>query len=103
MKKNQKKDHYAEAGVDISSHTSKHVFTYLDLDFDYVVTLCDHARKECPVFGGKIRFIHKPFKDPISATGTGEQVLDAFRKIRDEIRAFVETLPESIMTGADAK
>ncbi len=93
----------AEAGVDISAHTSKHAFEYLDMDFDFVVTLCDHAQKECPVFDRKVRFIHKPFNDPTSATGNGEQVLDAFRKIRDEIRAFVETLPESIMSGADAK
>lgn len=92
----------AEEGVDISSHTSKHVFTYLDMDFDFVITLCDHAKEECPIFGGKTKFVHRAFKDPLSATGSEKQRLDAFRKIRDEIRAFVETLPESVMTGADA-
>ena len=55
------------------------------------------------MFGGKTKLVHKAFKDPLSATGSGEQMLDAFRKTRDEIRAFVETLPESVMTGADAK
>jgi arsenate reductase len=93
----------AEAGVDISDHTSKHVYKFLSLDFDLVITLCDHAKKECPVFGGNAKRIHKPFKDPISATGTDEEVLNAFRKTRDEIRAFVETLPESIMTRTEAK
>ena len=93
----------AEAGVDISVHTSKHVYTFLGLDFDFVITLCDHAKKECPVFGGKAKSVHKPFKDPISASGDDDEVLNAFRKARDEIRAFVETLPESITTGTEAK
>ena len=92
-----------EAGVDISSHVSKHVYIYLGMDFDFVITLCDHAEKECPSFGSKTTRIHKAFKDPISATGSEKEVLDAFRKTRDEIRAFVETLPESIMTIAEAK
>ena len=93
----------AEAGVDISSHTSDHVRTYQDVDFDFVVTMCDYANKECPQFGGKTRLVHKPFQDPISATGSSEQVLDAYRKTRDEIRAFVETLPESIQSGVETK
>lgn len=92
----------AEAGVDISGHTSKHVHTFLGLDFDFVITLCDHAKKECPVFGGNAKLIHKPFNDPISATGTSEEVLNAFRTTRDEIRAFIETLPESIITQTEA-
>ena len=93
----------ADAGVDISAHTSKHVFEYLDMDFDFVVTLCDNAKKECPVFGDKTKLVHRAFIDPFSVTGSGEQILDAFRKTRDEIRAFVETLPESLMAGADVK
>lgn len=93
----------AEVGVDISSYVSKHVFTFLGMDFDFIITLCDYAKKQCPVFGHKTRLIHRAFKDPISASGSDEEILDAFRKTRDEIRAFVETLPESIMTGANAK
>lgn len=92
----------AEAGVDIADHTSKHVYTFLGLDFDFVISLCDNAKKECPAFGGKTAIIHKPFKDPISATGAGDEAMNAFRKIRDEIRTFVETLPESITTGTEA-
>ena len=92
-----------EVGVDISSYVSKHVYIYLGMDFDYVITLCDFAKAQCPKFGDKTKLVHKPFKDPIAATGSGMEILDAFRKTRDEIRAFVETLPESVMTGADAK
>lgn len=98
----------AEAGVDISSHTSKHAYTFLDMDFDYVITLCDHAKEQCPIYGKRTQLVHRAFKDPIAATGDEEQILAAFRKTRDEIRAFVETLPEGLMaegrtTGVDAK
>lgn len=90
----------AEAGVDISSHRSRHVDDLLGIDFDHVITLCGHAREQCPVFGGKARLIHKPFKDPTMAMGSPDQIMAAFRKTRDEIRAFVQTLPESLTTGA---
>jgi arsenate reductase len=98
----------AEAGVDISPHTSKHAFTFLDMDFDYVITLCDHAREQCPIYGKRTQLVHRGFKDPLAATGDEEQVLAAFRKTCDEIRAFVETLPESLTaegrtTGVDMK
>jgi len=90
----------AEAGVDISSQRSEHVDDYLGIDFDYVITLCDNARDQCPVFGGGARTIHRPFKDPILALGSNDEIMNAFRRTRDEIRAFVETLPESVATGA---
>ena len=93
----------AEAGVDISSHVSEHVYDYLDRDFDFVITLCDYAKEKCPAFGGQTTVVHKAFKDPMAATGSEAQILDAFRKARDEIRAFVETLPESVTTGANVK
>lgn len=86
----------AEAGVDISSQTSDHVEEFLGIDFDYVITLCGNAKKSCPVFGGGAKLVHKPFKDPVMATGSIEEVMRAFRKTRDKIRAFVETLPESL-------
>ncbi|TKJ33338.1 MAG: arsenate reductase [Planctomycetes bacterium B3_Pla] len=86
----------AEAGVDISSQTSDHVEEFLRIDFDYVITLCDNARESCPVFGGEARLVHKPFKDPVMATGSADEIMRAFRKTRDKIRAFVETLPESL-------
>jgi len=86
----------AEAGVDISSQRSEHVDDYLGIDFDYVITLCDNARDQCPAFPGRSKVIHRPFKDPIAAIGTDEEVMRAFRRTRDEIRAFVESLPESV-------
>jgi len=91
-----------EAGVDISSQTSKHVKDYMAIDFDYVITLCDYASEKCPVFGGKTMVIHKPFEDPTMALGSSEQVMAAFRKVRDRIREFVETLPESLADDAEA-
>ena len=86
----------AEADVDISTHTSKHIDDLGGIDFDYVVTLCDNAAQNCPVFPGKAKVIHKPFKDPYFATGSEEQVKAEFRKIRDQIKAFIETIPKSL-------
>ena len=89
----------AEAGVDISSQTSDHVNDFLEVDFDYVITLCDNAREQCPVFGGKAKLVHRVFEDPTLAVGTADQIMAAFRTTRDKIRAFVETLPESLTTN----
>ena len=86
----------AETEVDISRQTSRHVDNFLGIDFDYVVTLCDKARQHCPVFGGKGRLIHRGFEDATIAVGSEEEIMAAFRKVRDDIRAFVETLPESL-------
>jgi len=90
----------AEAGVDISSQRSEYVNDYLGIDFDYVITLCDNARDRCPTFPGSSKVIHRPFKDPIAATGSNDEIMNAFRKTRDQIRAFVETLPESVSADA---
>ncbi|MHC4203597.1 MAG: arsenate reductase ArsC [Planctomycetota bacterium] len=87
----------AEAGVDISSQTSDHVDEFLTIDFDYVITLCDNAREQCPVFSGKAKLIHRAFEDPTLVMGSSDTILAAFRRARDQIRAFVETLPESLL------
>jgi arsenate reductase (thioredoxin) len=92
----------AEAGVDISSQWSKHVDDLPGIDFDYVITLCGNAKEHCPVFGGEARLVHVPFEDPTLAVGDPEDVMAAFRQIRDEIRAFVETLPDSLTTAGQA-
>ncbi len=86
----------AETGVDISMHQSQHIDEFSGIDFDYVVTLCDYAFESCPVFSGKARIVHKPFEDPYFASGSEEQILTTFRKVRDDIRTFVETMPESL-------
>lgn len=89
----------AEAGIDISMHTSKYSDDLGGIDFDYVVTLCDNAAQNCPVFPGKLKVIHKPFKDPYFATGSEEQVMAEFRKVRDQIKTFIETIPDSLKSS----
>ncbi len=86
----------AEIGIDISNHISKHIDDLKGIDFDYVITLCDNAAENCPIFPGKAKVIHKPFKDPYFATGSEEQVMAEFRKVREQIKEFIETLPESL-------
>ncbi|MDB5355238.1 MAG: arsC [Phycisphaerales bacterium] len=89
----------AEAGVDISSHHSKHVDTLKDIPLDYVVTVCDHANETCPVFPGHAKRVHVGFDDPprlaIDAR-TEEEAMNHYRRVRDEIRDFIATLPEGL-------
>ncbi len=92
----------AEAGVDISAQCSKHVRDLADVHPDYVVTVCGHAQESCPVFPGKTRIVHVGFEDPpFLATGakTEEEALMHYRRVRDEIRAFIERLPEALERG----
>jgi len=86
----------AEAGVDISTQRPKHVDELLGIDFDYVVTICDNAKEKCPVFPGRTRHIHRPFEDPSFMSGTEEQIMAAFRELRDQVKAFVENIPENL-------
>ena len=89
----------AEAGVDISAHRSKNVADFMDVPFDYVITVCGHANETCPVFLGKTKVVHVGFDDPPALakdTKTQEEELDCYRRVRDEIRAYVETLPQSL-------
>jgi arsenate reductase len=75
-----------ETGVDISNHASERVEPYLDQDFDYVITVCDRAQENCPIFPGASKMLHWSFEDPAKAKGTYEQQMSVFRKIRDEIK-----------------
>ena len=84
----------AEAGVDISSQWSKHVDDLKDIDFDYVVTVCDNARESCPVFPRKTKCIHKAFEDPTFMNGTERQIKEAFVKLREQMKEFIEKMPE---------
>ncbi len=86
----------AEAGVDISNHRSKNVRELSDVPFDYVVTVCDHAHETCPLFPGKTRVVHAGFDDPpklAAGMKDEEEILNCYRRVRDEIRDFVEGLP----------
>jgi len=76
-----------ETGIDISRHLPQNVNKFLNSEFDYVITVCDHARETCPVFTGRVKHIrHIGFVDPAEATGTEEEILAVFRKVRDEIK-----------------
>jgi len=76
-----------EVGIDISKNYPKKVDQFLNDYFDYIITVCDNAKETCPVFIGKVgRRLHISFEDPASATGTEEEVLIVFRKVRDEIK-----------------
>jgi len=87
----------AEAGVDISGHHSKHLDELKDVTFDYVVTVCDHANEACPMFPGKTKVIHIGFDDPprlAQTAKTEEKALVHYRRVRDEIRRFVEQIDQ---------
>jgi len=86
----------SEAGVDISWQKPKHVEDLCGIEFEYVITLCDNAAGQCPVFGNHTKVIQKTFVDPGYMIGNEQAVLDAHRKTRDELKAFVETMPESL-------
>jgi arsenate reductase len=91
----------AEAGVDISRHRSKNVAELMHVPFDYVVTVCDSANEACPVFPGKTSVVHVGFDDPprLAAGARSEQeAMDHYRRVRDEIRRFVEQLPQALTT-----
>ena len=80
----------AEMGIDISGHRSKGVDEFLSQDFDYVITVCDHANETCPFFpGGRMR-LHRGFKDPSAHKGSIEERLTLFRQVRDEIMDWIE-------------
>lgn len=92
----------AEVGIDISGQYSKHVDALQGVDFDYVVTVCDHARESCPFFPAKTRLVHWGFPDPphlAQTAGSEEEALRHYRTVRDRIRAMVEGLPASLDRG----
>ena len=89
----------AEVGVDISGHESKRVDELGDLELDWVVTVCGHADEHCPVFPGNTRVAHVGFDDPpelAAQSASDENALIHYRRVRDEIKKFVSTLPASL-------
>lgn len=77
-----------EDGVDISGHTSNHVSEYFNIDFDYIITVCDHAKESCPYFPSQAKRLHFNFPDPAKATGTPEEIKNEFRRVRDLIKEY---------------
>jgi arsenate reductase len=89
----------AEAGVDISGHRSQYIDEFKDIQLDVVITVCGHANEHCPIFPGTTKVVHVGFDDPpkLAEEAKSEQeALDCYRRVRDEIKAFIETLPASI-------
>jgi arsenate reductase (thioredoxin) len=87
----------AEVGIDISGQTSKDVDTLEHIDFEYVITLCDQAHQGCPIFPAKTRLLHVGFDDPprlAAGAQTEEEAMVHYRRVRDEIKEFVEKLPQ---------
>jgi len=84
-----------ELGIDLSAHHSKHVNEFAGQSFDYVLTVCDHAREVCPIFPGKTATIHHCFVDPADLKGSEEERMALFRKVRDQIREYLRDFPQS--------
>jgi arsenate reductase (thioredoxin) len=78
-----------ELGIDISGHRSKNVDEFAGQKFDYVITVCDNARESCPVFFGSAVRLHRSFEDPVALAGSEGERLALFRRVRDEIRAYL--------------
>jgi arsenate reductase len=79
-----------EDGIDISHHTSNNIEEYRNVDFNFVITVCDNAKERCPIFPNNARKFHYNFPDPAKATGTEEEILEEFRKVRQMIKEYCE-------------
>ena len=77
-----------EDGIDISSHTSNNIDEYLNVDFDFVITVCDNAKERCPYFPSKAKILHQNFTDPAKAIGTDEEIMEQFRQVRQQIKDY---------------
>ena len=83
-----------EDEIDISSHTSNNINEYMDVDFDYVITVCDNAKESCPYFPTSAQKFHYNFPDPAKATGTDEEVKTQFRRVREMIKHYCQDFIE---------
>lgn len=77
-----------EDGIDISKHTSNNIDEYYEIPFDYVITVCDNAKERCPFFPSKAVKLHYNFPDPAKAIGTAAEIMNQFRAVREEIKAY---------------
>jgi arsenate reductase len=88
-----------EDHIDISDHTSNHVDEYANIEFDAVITVCDNANEACPFFPGTVQRFHQNFSDPAKATGSTDEVLNEFRKVRDMVKAYSADFISSYITN----
>ncbi|NQV33925.1 MAG: arsenate reductase ArsC [Phycisphaeraceae bacterium] len=85
-----------EAGIDMSSAWSKPIDQWQDIEFDYVITLCDYAKEFCPDFALPTRMVHRDFPDPMAIMGNDQMTMHAFKRARDMVKEYVMTLPEAL-------
>ncbi|MEY4279032.1 MAG: hypothetical protein RL377_1036 [Bacteroidota bacterium] len=85
-----------EDGIDISNHTSNNITEYINIDFDFVITVCDNAKERCPYFPTNALKVHYNFPDPARAIGTEEEVMEQFREVRDMIKKYCEQLVKKL-------
>lgn len=93
-----------ESGIDISDHTSNNINEYMDIDFDFVITVCDNAKESCPYFPTKAKKFHYNFPDPAKATGTEEEIMERFRMVSEMIKSYCfdfvqENLKDNVITS----
>lgn len=88
-----------EDGIDISNHTSNNIDEYFDIDFDFVITVCDNAKERCPFFPTKAKKFHHNFSDPAKATGTDEEINEQFREVRQQIKEYCERFVAENLKG----
>ena len=88
-----------EDGIDISKHTSNNIDEYYDIDFDFVITVCDNAKERCPFFPTKAKKFHQNFSDPAKATGTDEEINEQFRQVRQQIKEYCERFVAENLKG----
>jgi arsenate reductase (thioredoxin) len=86
----------AADGIDISNHTSNNVSEYLNIDFDYVITVCDNAQENCPVFPSNAKKLHHNFSDPAKAMGSPEEIMTKFVEVRDEIKQYCKEFAKTL-------
>jgi len=92
----------AEIGLDISAHTSKHMNDFLDRDIATVITVCGNADQACPIYPGQVNRYHWGFDDPAHATGTEEEVMAEFRRVRDQIQLVFGAYAAGLREGLKA-
>jgi len=91
-----------ESDIDISKHTSDNVLQYISEEWDYVISVCGSANETCPVFTGKVRHrIHKGFDDPYEAKGTETEIINEYRRVRDEIKIWINEFYNSCLQSQD--
>ncbi len=86
-----------EDGIDISKHTSNNIYEYGDIDFDYIITVCDNAKENCPYFPSRAKKFHENFPDPAKANGTQEDIIKEFQRVRDLIKIYCKDFAEKFI------